>query len=241
MGFAQPARSATPAPPVRILHIYDHDPSAFTQGLLYHQGFLYESTGLYGKSTVRKVVPETGKVVQVFNLSPRYFGEGLALWRDRLIQLTWQSRLGFIYDLETFRPLGSFPYTTEGWGLTEDGTSLIMSDGSGVLRFLDSETYEEIRRIEVKDGGGPVVHLNELEFVRGQVLANVLGKDIVLRISPSSGEVLGTLDLGHLRAALGPVRGPEALNGIAYDPDGKRLFVTGKFWPKLFEIEMPDS
>lgn len=240
MGEARPAQGA-PAAAVRIVHIYEHDPSAFTQGLLYHQGFLYESTGLHGKSTLRKVAPETGKVVRIFNLSPQYFGEGLTLWRNRLLQLTWRSRVGFVYDLDTFKLLGSFPYTTEGWGLTANEASLIMSDGSAVLRFLDPDTYEEIGMIEVRDGGVPVAHLNELELVRGEILANVWGKDIVLRISPSSGEVLGTLELGHLRAALGPVRGPDALNGIAYDREKNRLFVTGKFWPKLFQIEIPES
>lgn len=241
IGFIQPARSLAADHPVRVLQTYDHDPSAFTQGLLYHRGFLYESTGLYGKSTLRKVVPETGKVVRVFNLPPQYFGEGLALWRNRLLQLTWRSRVGFVYDLETFRLLGTFPYTTEGWGLTADETSLIMSDGSSVLRFLDPETYKEVGQIEVMDRGEPVGHLNELEFVRGEILANVWGSDRVLRISLSSGVVLGTLDLSHLRAALGPVRGPDALNGIAYDPEKNRLFVTGKCWPKVFEIEVPDS
>jgi glutaminyl-peptide cyclotransferase len=238
-GIAQPPPACS-AGSVRIVHILPHDPTAFTQGLLYHHGFFYESTGLKGRSSVRKVVPETGEVVQRFDLPGQYFGEGLARWGDRLVQLTWQSRVGFIYDLQTFKPLRTFSYATEGWGLTQDGSSLIMSDGSAVLRFLDPETYEVTRAVEVRDGGVPVALLNELEYVGDQLFANVWQKDIVLRISPSDGNVLGMLDLSHLRSALGPVRGAEVLNGIAYDRENHRIFVTGKLWPKVFEIEVPD-
>jgi glutaminyl-peptide cyclotransferase len=238
-GIAHPPPACS-AGAARIVHIYPHDSSAFTQGLLYHQGFFYESTGLNGRSSVRKVVPETGEVVQMFDLPGEYFGEGLARWGDRLVQLTWQSRIGFVYDLATLKPLRTFSYATEGWGLTEDGSSLIMSDGSAVLRFIDPETYQVTRAVEVRYGGFPVAQLNELEFVQDQIFANVWQKDIVLRISPSGGNVLGILDLSHLRSALGPVRGPEVLNGIAYDRDKHRIFVTGKLWPKVFEIEVPE-
>lgn len=240
---AVPCMAESPRQPgaeaFRIVHIYPHDPTAYTQGLLYHQGYFYESTGLRGKSSLRKVVPETGQVVQIHTLPGQYFGEGLARWGDRLIQLTWQSRVGFIYDLESFRLMGSFQYATEGWGLTEDGTSLIMSDGSSILRLLDPETYRERGRLEVRNRGVAADRLNELEYVRGEILANVWERDIVLRIAPSSGEVLGTLDLSRLRSSLGPVRGPEVLNGIAYDRERNRIFVTGKLWPKVFEIEIP--
>jgi glutamine cyclotransferase len=185
-------------------------------------------------------MPETGQVVQIHSLPSQYFGEGLARWADRLLQLTWQSRIGFVYDLHSFKLLHTFRYDTEGWGLTEDGDSLIMSDGSSVLRFLDPETYREKGRLEVRRQGAPMERLNELEYVRGHILANVWEKDVVLRISPSSGEVLQTLDLSRLRSSLGPVSGPEVLNGIAYDREGDRIFVTGKLWPKVFEIEIPE-
>lgn len=222
----------------RVVQSYPHDPAAYTQGLVYHQGFFYESTGLHGKSSLRKVVPETGEVIRAHLLPAEHFGEGLARWGDRLIQLTWRSRIGLVYELSTFRQVGTFPYASEGWGLTGDGTSLIMSDGTSTLRFLHPETYRETGRMEVRRRGAPVDRLNELEYVRGEILANVWEKDEVLRISPSNGEVLETVDLSGLRAHLGPSRGPEVLNGIAYDPEGNRLFVTGKLWPRVFQIEI---
>ncbi len=236
-----PGESSQPrfSDPFRVVNAYPHDPAAFTQGLLYHQGFFYESTGLHGRSSVRKVVPETGEVVQIHHLPAQHFGEGLARWGDRLIQLTWRSRIGFVYDLSTFRQLGTFRYATEGWGLTDDGTSLIMSDGSSTLRFLHPETFEQTGRVEVRNRGAPVDSLNELEYVKGEILANVWGEDFVLRISPSNGEVLGSVDLSGLRRLLGPGRAPEVLNGIAYDREKGRLFVTGKLWPRIFEIEIP--
>lgn len=222
----------------QVQNVYPHDPAAFTQGLLYHDGFFYESTGLHGRSSLRKVVPETGEVVEIHHLAPQHFGEGLARWGDRLIQLTWRSRIGFVYELSTFRQLGVFRYGTEGWGLTEDGTSLIMSDGTSTLRFLHPQTYEQTGRLEVRRRGVPVARLNELEYVKGEILANVWGEDFVLRISPSNGEVLGSVDLSGLRRLLGPGPGPEVLNGIAYDREKNRLFVTGKLWPKIFEIRI---
>jgi glutaminyl-peptide cyclotransferase len=227
-----------PTQSVEIVRSYPHDPDAFTQGLLYHQGFLYESTGLYGRSTLRKVEIESGRVIQSIPLSPALFGEGLALWDGRLIQLSWQSGVGFVYDLDSFRQIREFHYRTEGWGLTQDGESLIMTDGSDALIFLDPATLVESRRMVVRCGSSPVRQLNELEVVRGEVFANVFGKDVIARISRENGAVLGWIDLAGLRGALGPVRGPDVLNGIAYDPEHDRLFVTGKRWSKLFEIKL---
>ena len=223
----------------RIIDSFPHDPEAFTQGLDYHEGYFYESTGLNGKSSVRKVEPETGKVVKKVDLPAALFGEGLTLWKNRIVQLTWQSRIGFVYDLETFRKIGEFTYPTEGWGITQDGTSLIMSDGSDVLHFLDPDSYVETRRVEVRERGVPVTHLNELEYVKGEVLANVWQTDTIVRIDPRTGEVSGRVDLSGLRMALGPVRNIDVLNGIAYDSRGDRLFVTGKLWPRIFQIELP--
>ncbi len=224
-----------------IVHAYPHDPGAFTQGLLYHQGFLYESTGLYGRSSLRKVEIESGKVLQSSSLLPAVFGEGLTLWEGRLVQLTWQSKVGYVYDVNTLAPIRQFQYRTEGWGLTHDGSSLIMTDGSAALIYLNPVSFEEERRIVVRCGSTPVAQLNELELARDEILANILGKDVIARISPQTGTVLGWIDLSGLRAALGPVRGADVLNGIAYDPEADRLFVTGKLWPKLFEIRLTAS
>jgi glutaminyl-peptide cyclotransferase len=223
---------------IRIVHVYPHDPTAFTQGLLFADGFLYESTGLHGESSLRKVNLETGEVVRSHALHPQYFGEGLTLWQDRLIQLTWKNGIAFVYDKESFVLKGTFTYGHEGWGLAHDGSSLIMSDGSATLRFLQPESFKEIRSVEVTDRGVPVRNLNELEYVRGEILANVWGTEGIAKISPATGEVVAWVDLSLLRAALGPVRQCDVLNGIAYDVVQNRLFVTGKLWPKLFQIEI---
>jgi len=229
----------TPRYGISIVKSFPHDPEAFTQGLIFREGFIYESTGLHSSnSTLRKVDLETGKVLKVLTLPREYFGEGLTLWREKLIQLTWRSGIGFVYDLESFQKMDEFRYATEGWGLTHDGKSLIMSDGSAVLRFLDPESYVEIRRIEVRDQGIPVRYLNNLEYIKGEVFANVWGLDMIARISPENGKVLGWIDLSVLRGALGPARNAEVLNGIAYDAARDRIFVTGKLWPKLFEIKL---
>jgi glutamine cyclotransferase len=224
---------------VVIVRSYPHDPDAFTQGLVFAEGFLYESTGAHAKnSTLRKVDLETGTVLKTQTLAREYFGEGLTAWRGLLIQLTWKSGLGLVYDRESFQRVGEFSYDTEGWGLTHDGESLIMSDGSAVLCFLDPASYTEVRRITVYDGNRAVGSLNELEYIRGEVFANVYGRDVIARISPQTGKVLGWIDLAPLRNALGPVRMAEALNGIAYDAARDRIFVTGKLWPKLFQIKL---
>lgn len=222
----------------RIVNVFPHDPDAFTQGLVFDRDFLYESTGLNGKSTLRKVEVETGKVLQSVSLPTQFFGEGLTLYQGRLIQLTWRSEVGFVYELESFRKIREFGYKGEGWGLTHDGTLLIMSDGSAKLGFRDPETFAEIRRIEVQDGGDPVLFLNELEYINGEIFANIWQQDSIARISPATGRVLGWIDLSELRDALGPVRRVDVLNGIAYDKERNRLFVTGKLWPKLFELEL---
>jgi glutaminyl-peptide cyclotransferase len=234
---AGPAKGAEVG--VTIVKTYPHDPQAFTQGLIFSDGFLYESTGAHqGNSSLRKVDLETGRVLKEVSLARGYFGEGLTLWRKRLIQLTWRSGIGFVYDGESFLKIDEFHYDTEGWGITQDGKSLIMSDGTAVLRFLDPDSFEEVRRIEVRDRGVPVRNLNELEFIKGEIFANVWGSDVIARVSPENGAVLGWVDFSMLRRALGPVREAEALNGIAYDGVGDRIFVTGKLWPKLFEVKL---
>jgi glutamine cyclotransferase len=222
----------------QVIQTFPHDPGAFTQGLVYQDGVLYESTGLYGKSSVRKVHLETGRVLAVADLSPQYFGEGLTIWKDRLIQLTWQSRIGFLYDAATFRLIRKFPYPLEGWGLTQDEQSLIASDGSAQLYFLDPELLKETRRILVTDQGRPVPGLNELEYIRGEIYANVFLTDRIARISPSTGRVLGWIDLSGLLAATDRLPATDVLNGIAYDHQQDRLLVTGKNWPKLFQVRL---
>jgi glutaminyl-peptide cyclotransferase len=217
-----------------IVRSYPHDPEAFTQGLIFRDGFLYESTGQNGKSSLRKVVLETGLVVQRKALDARYFAEGLTDWRNRLIQLTYTTNVGFVYTLSTFANENAFSYPGEGWGLTHDGRRLIMSDGSASLRFLDPETFAETGRVLVRGDGRSVEQLNELEFVKGRVYANVWLTNRIAMIEPTSGQVTGWLDLTGLLPA--GSQGHDVLNGIAYDAVGDRLFVTGKLWPRLFEI-----
>ena len=222
----------------RIIHTYPHDPQAYTQGLIYENGNLYESTGLYARSSLRMVDLESGRVLQKADVPSQYFAEGLAPWGSTLIQLTWQNHVVFVYDRFSFRLLRTLPYNGEGWGLTQDGKSLILSDGSSTLYFLDPLTLHELRRIVVKDRGAPVTQLNELEYVHGQIYANVWHTDRIARISPATGQVLGWIDLTGLLKP-GETSDPEAvLNGIAYDAAHDRLFVTGKLWPKLFEIRI---
>ncbi len=232
---------STPVSGFTIVHEYPHDPDAFTQGLVFSAGFLYESTGLIGKSSLRQVELESGKIIRIQALEGNLFGEGLAVCNGRLIQLTWRSGIGFVYDRNTFGRVGEFKYSHEGWGITYDGSLLIVSDGTSRLRFWDPETFNEVGQIGVHDRDRAVTGLNELEFIKGEIFANVLGEDRVARISPGNGEILEWIDLTGLRAALGPVRRAEVLNGIAYDPERDRIFVTGKRWPKLFEIKIAPS
>jgi glutamine cyclotransferase len=233
-----PQMTAAPTYTYRVVNRFPHDSSAFTQGLVVHDGVLYESTGLYGESTLRKVALETGEVLARHDVAARYFAEGLTAWQDQLIQLTWEAQVGFIYNRETFEVLRTFQYTGEGWGLTHDGTRLILSDGSEHLRFLDPETFEETGRVTVRDRGAVVSQLNELEFVRGEIFANVWQTDRIARISPETGVVIGWIDLAGLQPAAQLTSIDAVLNGIAYDAGRDRLFVTGKLWPTLFEITL---
>jgi glutamine cyclotransferase len=222
----------------RVVRTYPHDAQAFTQGLLFADGHVYESTGEYGQSTLRMVNLETGRVEQQVPVAAQYFAEGLATWDSTLIQLTWQSHTAFVYDRFSFRQLRTMSYPWEGWGLTTVGKSLVLSDGTATLHFVDPETMEERRHVVVKDHGKPVTELNELEYIKGQIWANVWHTDRIARISPATGKVLGWIDLAGLLRP-GERSSEEAvLNGIAYDAAHDRLFVTGKLWPKLFEIEV---
>jgi glutaminyl-peptide cyclotransferase len=231
------SRSRAPVAGYRVVHVFPHDSQAFTQGLVYLDGVFYEGTGLNGRSTIRKVKIETGQVMQMQKLDSQYFGEGIAILNNTLFQLTWQSGIAFLYDRATFTRTGTFSYTGEGWGLTHDGRRLIMSDGTATLRFIDPASHKEISRLAVRDGGRPVLNLNELEYIKGEVFANVWQTDRIARISPKTGEVSGWIDLKGLLPA--SEQAPDAvLNGIAYDAAGDRLFVTGKLWPKVFEIRI---
>lgn len=236
-----PAVSSVPVYSYRVIEDFPHDPRAFTQGLQYHDGHLYEGTGLQGFSSLRKVEPDTGRILRQVTLPEPYFGEGVAIWSNRVHQLTWRNNVGFIYDLETLRRIGDFAYEGEGWGLAYDGRRAIMSDGSHRLRFLDPATLDPVGELLVTLGGHPLRGLNELAIVRGEIWANVFPSDMLARIDPESGEVTGLVDLTGL---LGPEhrRGHtvDVLNGIAHDPEDDRIFVTGKLWPRLFVIEVVD-
>jgi glutamine cyclotransferase len=232
VGAAKPGAPA-PVYTYRVIRRYPHDPAAFTQGLVYFEGIFYEGTGLYGRSSLRRVDLETGQVLQRVDLADPYFGEGVAMAGDTLIQLTWREHTAFIYDRRTFAVTGQFTYTTEGWGLTHDGQRLIMSDGSNTLYFRDPSTFEETSRVLVFDGATPVARLNELEFIRGEVYANVWQTDRIARIDPHTGRVTSWIDLTGLKPPQ-----TDVLNGIAYDAMQDRLFVTGKLWPYLYEIEL---
>jgi glutamine cyclotransferase len=235
---ATAAGRAQSADGYRVIHAWPHDPHAFTQGLVYIDGHLYESTGLNGRSSLRMVDLTTGQVQQKFDLPQQYFGEGLAQWGSTLVQLTWQNKVAFVYDRFSFRQLRTIPCPWDGWGLTEDGKSLILSDGSSTLRFLDPESFHELREITVKDHLNPVDKLNELEYIHGEIYANIWYTDRIARISPATGQVLGWIDLTGLLTPAEHTDPDAVLNGIAWDAAHDRLFVTGKLWPKLFEIKV---
>ena len=222
---------------VKLIRTYPHDPQAFTQGLEYYGGYLYESTGIAGQSTVRKVALETGEVIHKVSLPAQYFGEGLTIFRGKIYQLTWLSKKGFVYDLLSIRQLGDFAYDTEGWGLTHDDHSLIMSDGTNKIRYIDPVSFTVTRTIEVYAGGVAVVNLNELEYVKGEIFANIWHSPRIARVDARSGQVLAWIDLTSI--ADKERHADEAvLNGIAYDKAGGRLFVTGKNWSKVFQIKV---
>jgi glutaminyl-peptide cyclotransferase len=219
-----------------IVRAFPHDTFAYTQGLAYRDGFLYEGTGLNGRSSLRKARLETGEVIQHVDLGSEFFGEGITIVKDRVLQLTWKSGTGFVYDLSDFHLLRRFSYSGEGWGLATNGRELFLSDGTSELRVLDAETLLEKRRVKVHDGSTPVDQLNELEFVEGQIFANLWHSNRIARISPQTGDVVGWIDLTGLLSPIYRLESEAVLNGIAYDPIRKRLFVTGKLWPSVFEI-----
>lgn len=242
---ANAAPSTAPTIPTygyQIIRAYPHDANAFTQGLFYKGGFLYESTGLLGRSSVRKVRPETGEVLLKADFPPELFGEGITYWDERLVAVTWHSQVGFVLDLKSFAVAQRFSYTGEGWGLTRNDRQIIMSDGTAELRFLDPQTLREVRRLRVTANGKPVDQLNELEWVDGEIFSNIWQTDRIARIHPETGEVVGWIDLAGILPPRDHVQGfTDVLNGIAYDPQSKRLFVTGKLWPKLFEIKLVEQ
>jgi glutamine cyclotransferase len=233
------ASAALPTYDFKVVRSYPHDTQAFTEGLLYRDGVLYESTGLNGKSSIRKVDLATGKVLQSKDIPPQYFGEGLAAWGDTLVGLTWQTQTGFVFDLKTFELKSQFAYPGEGWGLTHNGKELIMSDGTSTLRFLDPKTFLEVRRVKVTADGIAVDQLNELEMVEGEIYANIWHTNTIARIDPANGKITGWIDFSKLYPDAGKGYNSEnVMNGIAYDAEKKRLFVTGKLWPKIYEVKI---
>jgi glutamine cyclotransferase len=231
--------AAVPRYDFDVVHAYPHDPAAFTEGLFYLNGFLYESTGLEQHSSIRKVRLETGEVLQKIDIPAQYFGEGIVNWHGHLISLTWKSQVGFVFDLQSFKLLSQFSYAGEGWALTHNDRQIIMSDGTSELRFLDPLTLKETGRLSVTLEGKPVRNVNELEWIKGEIYANVWQTNWILRINPNNGQVIGLIDLTGLLKPSQIVPGQtDVLNGIAYDAKADRLFVTGKNWPQLFEIRL---
>lgn len=239
------AVETTPVIPYQVVNEFPHDPAAFTEGLQFVDGILYESTGEYGTSDIRKVDPKTGKVLKKQPLEEKYFGEGMTVLNGKVYQLTYREKTGFVYDAATLKLLQTFSFnTTEGWGMTNDGTNLIYGDGSSMLYFLDPATFKEVKQVEVKDPYGPVANINELEYINGHIYANQWQTDNILKIDPKTGKVVARADLRTLRERTGipqlsgEEKAPEVLNGIAYDAETNRIFITGKFWPKIFEIKL---
>jgi glutamine cyclotransferase len=233
--LSQAVKADVPVHGIEVIKAYPHDPEAFTQGLVIANGELFEGTGRNGASSLRRVELETGELLQRKNLGARYFGEGITILDHRIYQLTWQSHIGFVYDLQSFEQLQTFFLPGEGWGITHDGEHLIVSDGTSALRFLDPDTFKELKRVMVTETGQPLDKLNELEFIDGEIWANVWYTDLIVRIDPQSGEVRSKLDLSVLNQQKSS---DDVLNGIAWDAEKQRLFVTGKLWPELYEIKV---
>jgi glutamine cyclotransferase len=230
-------RQAAPVHGFKVVTTFPHDPNAFTQGLVFAGGEFYESTGLNGESSLRRVEISTGRVLQEVRVPDRYFAEGLALVGDELLQLTWQHHIGFVYDRKTFKQKRTFPYTTEGWGIAYDGTSqLVMSDGSDTLAFLDPKSLAVTKTIRVRDAGSPVSQLNELEWIDGEIWANVWTTDRIARVSPDTGQVSSWVSLDSLWPRNQRTPPADVMNGIAYDKATRRIFVTGKKWPRVYQI-----
>ena len=221
-----------------VVNSWPHDCKSYTQGLIFYQNLFFESAGQYGESSLRRVEPPTGKVLKKFKVPKEYFAEGIALFQGKIFQLTWESQKGFIYDLDSFKLLGEFTYEGEGWGLTHDNHSLIMSDGTNRIRFLDPTSFKTERTISVYDNKRPVSQLNELEYIKGEIYANIWHSNRIVRLDPASGKILGWIDLTGLLTSAGDCNHVDVLNGIAYDEESDRLFVTGKLWPKVFEIRL---
>ena len=221
-----------------IVNSFPHDHEAYTQGLIYSDGYLYESTGKRGESTLRRTDLKTGAVLQWHNLAENLFGEGITLFNNQIIQLTWESYIGYIYDKDSFTVLEEFYYNTEGWGITNDGSRIIMSDGSATLYYLEPETYAVVDQIEVTANDIPIRNLNELEYVKGEIYANVMPSNRIARINPETGKITGWIDLSGILQTLKQNYAVDVLNGIAYNPEEDRLFVTGKLWPKVYEIKV---
>ena len=241
LSFRSSNSASLPAPTIysyEVINTFEHDPNAFTQGLVWENGVLYEGTGLPGQSTLRKVELETGKVLQKYELPDKFFAEGITVFENRIIQLTYRSKVGFVYDKETFEMLWEFNYPHEGWGLTHDGKNLILSDGTPTLYFLDPETFEQISTISVCDKNNSLWGINELEYIEGQIYANIWPTNRIAIIEPQTGRVTGLVDMKGLLIGQKIGRQTDVLNGIAYDPAEGRLFVTGKFWPKLYQIKL---
>ena len=230
--------AAVPEYSAVIVKTFPHDSNAFTEGLLYQDGFLYESTGRNGKSSIRKVALGTGAVVQQHDLDPKYFGEGIVAWKDRLIGLTYKTEIGFVYDLHSFAPVSDFHYSGEGWGMTKDDTHLFMSDGTSDLRILDPATETETGRIHVTCDNRAIKNINELEWIKGEIYANIWLTSVIVRINPKTGAVDGLIDVGNLLALASQYQAVDVANGIAYDAVGDRIFVTGKLWPSLYQITL---
>lgn len=231
-------QSKAPVASIVVKNTYPHDTDAFTQGLLFHQGCFYESTGLLGKSTLARKEMKTGKILEEVQLPREFFGEGIVLLKDKIYQLTWQNETALIYEAQSLREIKKMKYSGEGWGLASDGKYLLMSNGSSTITFRDPKSFKIVREIQVRDGDTPVGHLNELEFIKGEIWANIYMEDVIVRISPKNGKVTGWIDLSELRSYLARSARVDVINGIAYDGEADRIFLTGKYWPKIFEIQL---